>query len=153
MSSPSQQPEPGPKRGRGKPFVKGDPRIASLQRKLKASDPKAATVEGPAATQQLRDMQHVYSSPASMDRTPGQKACRTWMNRNTAQFMASKTQLEVAANTPGEQPCPHCGHNASEPQDEETERRLNEITEQILRRVRDTGEAKGVKETVEQAAS
>jgi hypothetical protein len=44
--------------------------------------------------QQLRDMQHVYSRPASEDRTPGQKTCRRWMKSDLPRFMACKNRLE-----------------------------------------------------------
>jgi hypothetical protein len=44
--------------------------------------------------QQLRDMQHAYSRPASEDRTPGQKTCRKWMKSDLTKFMACKNRLE-----------------------------------------------------------
>ena len=47
--------------------------------------------------QQLRDMRHVYSQPATADRTPGQRTCRRWLRADPRGFMSRKTSLEEEA--------------------------------------------------------
>jgi hypothetical protein len=41
-------------------------------------------------------MRHVYTRPSSADRTPGQKACRKWLDDNPRDFLGALSRREEA---------------------------------------------------------
>jgi hypothetical protein len=99
------------------PFVKGDPRIPAVKRKLLAAggaeavdqrarelglpaldgtgEPSEALPMAAGETDQLADMRHVYTRPKSEDRTQGQRILRKWLNQDVPGFMKAKSQLEA----------------------------------------------------------
>jgi len=100
---------------RGKPFVKGDPRIRQFMDRDKAdgaeqaqappaAEPEIALMTG--INGKLADMQHVYNRPARDDRTEGQKKCRAWWNDDRKGFMTHMSALEAKYLARQEKPDP-----------------------------------------------
>jgi hypothetical protein len=128
------------KRVRGKPFTKGDPRIAPLRRKAMEENGELAPAGAGTATptsqsegvpggddgvpQQLLDMRHVYARPASEDKTPGHRTCRAWMKKDPARFMAKKSDLEEAVLARPGPDNPKPGGATDEEPDQSTEHTL-----------------------------
>src|SRR5262249_53907680 len=101
----------------GIPFVKGDPRIPAVKRKLLAEGgPEAVdrrahelglaplddTGEAPDAPQpavskpdHLADMRPAYPRPRRRDRRQGQRIRRKWLDQDVPGFMKAKSQLEA----------------------------------------------------------
>jgi hypothetical protein len=137
-SSPAEKPT---KRGRGygRPFVKGDPRIPAVRKRMMAEteavpEPDGAVVE-PAddgVPQQLKDMRHVYGRPASKDCTPGERACRRWLKSDIKSFMRTKSQLEARLLALGS---PHKGaaSDANPQVEDHGTRRTEELIEFLLK--------------------
>jgi hypothetical protein len=132
---------------RGKPFVKGDPRIRQFmdrdkaagdeQAQAPAAEPEIALMTG--INGKLADMQHVYNRPAKDDRTEGQKKCRAWWNDDRKGFMTHMSALEAKYLARQEkpdpqswdrtQPCPTCGQVIDTKQEEESLARLRKLIE------------------------
>lgn len=64
--------------------------------KTDGENPRRARVE-PGEFDRLAAMRHVLANAANTDRTPGEKACRAWLEKSPGQFMEAFDRLEADA--------------------------------------------------------
>jgi hypothetical protein len=89
-----EQTEPAKGKPRGRPFVKGDPRIQP--RNYAPQFPAPEEEIDPSLPPMLADMRRVYSTTSKADRTAAQRGCRKWLNRDPRGFMKELATLEAA---------------------------------------------------------
>jgi hypothetical protein len=125
------------RRGKGRPFTKGDPRIRQLRPK-EVQERDAAAAVGPAEEEPtlLGAMRHVFTRPQREDRTEQHRFCRTWMRENAHGFGSKLADLEAKFGKIKPTEAPGAG-GAATPLDE-GEMNLRELLTRIVAEARES---------------